>query len=592
MTAWLPAIGGFFGPSSADYQHLVTEVVRRGSFQITVTERGAVDSLRNAILASKVEGATTIISIVPEGTQVKAGDLVCELDSSVLVDKETQQQILVTQARAALDQAREDKAIQETQNESDIAAADLMLTLAKLDLDKFEQGDYKQQRVELDSQVQVNKENLARAKEYLSFLERLVKKGYRMQSDLDAERIAYSKANNDLVVAVEKFRVLENFTKLRTSTELEANVKEYAREMDRVVRKSKAALLQKVALLESKDLTFEVETSKHKRLLAQIEACKIYAPQDGQVVYANTRDGRSSDQVMIDVGASVRERQPIINLPDLDSMKVNARIHESRISLVRPGYTATIKVDAAPTETFHGEVDVVSSVPSSLNSFNRDLKEYEAVVRLTDDVDMVNRLRPGLTATVEILVSQRDDVLQAPVQCLISVLDKRFAYVLGGQGPELKEIEIGQTNERTVEILKGLSEGDRVIMNPRSQFAKDIGELETRLAKEKMHAEPESRAKSEGHEPVPSDRPVEKAGPAARSPGGESEQAPPRPDPLARFQSMDQNHDGKLSADELSERMRPRFDDMDTDHSGAIDQKEFTAFASQFRPRNSASGGD
>ena len=54
-------------------------------------------------------------------------------------------------------------------------------------------------------------------------------------------------------------------------------------------------------------------------------------------------------------------------------------------------------------------------MPSSTNFFNRDVKEYEAVVRLLDPVDKVNRLRPGLTAGVEILVEQRDNVLQTPV---------------------------------------------------------------------------------------------------------------------------------------------------------------------------------
>lgn len=53
---------------------------------------------------------------------------------------------------------------------------------------------------------------------------------------------------------------------------------------------------------------------------------------------------------------------------------------------------------------------------------------------------------------------------------------------------------------------------------------------------------------------------------------------------------MDQNNDGKLTAEELSERMKPRFDDMDTDHDGAVDPKEFTSFTAQFRPRGGGAG--
>ncbi len=590
-------VRNLWGSSGNDYSQYVTEIVQRGPFQITVTERGTIDSLRNATLLSKVEGATTIIYLVPEGSHVKEGDLLCELDSSVLVDRETQQTIRVTQAKAALEQAREDQKIQELQNKSDIETAQLNLALGEIDIEKYKKGDYQQQLMEMDTAVKVNRENMTRATEYLTYLKRLVKKGYKLQSDLDAEQIAYAKAENDRNVAEEKLRVLTKYTSVRTLKELEFRLAEYQRQIERTESRTRAAMAQKQATVESTTLTYGVESNILERLQKQIKACKIIAPQDGQVVYANTREGgRQSDTVLIEVGATVRERQPIINLPDLDSMKVNARIHESKISMIKPGLTATVKIDAFATEEFHGEVDVVSSVPSSVNSFNRDLKEYEATVRLVDEVEKVNRLRPGLTATLEILVNQKDDLLQVPVQTVISILDKRFVWTLTETGPKMTEVHIGDTNERMVQIVDGVEEGTHVIMNPRTQFAKDIAELEVKLSKE--------HAQKERETPKPA-RPAEPAGgpqaqPSPSAPGyGEppknkpSESAEPRRpmEPLARFQQMDQNHDGKLTAEELNERMRPRFNDMDTDHNGAIDQTEFTTAAAAFRGRGGNGGG-
>lgn len=185
------------------------------------------------------------------------------------------------------------------------------------------------------------------------------------------------------------------------------------------------------------------------------------------------------------------------------------------------GLSAKVKVDSAPTEVFHGIIDSVSSVPSSTGGFSRDLKEYDAVVRLTDELEKINKLRPGLNATVEILVSEREDVLQTPVQSLISVLNKHFVYVLGARGPELKDVKIGETNERTVEILEGLNEGERVIMNPKTQFSKEIGEMEAKLVKEKAHEPQELQAKPEEGRAVPT-------GGLPKSPGKE-EAAPPNP---------------------------------------------------------------
>ncbi|MDP1797080.1 MAG: hypothetical protein Q8K78_06345, partial [Planctomycetaceae bacterium] len=125
------------------FDHLSLERVKRGPLQITVLEKGQLDSARNAVLTSKVEGTTTIISIVPEGTMVKKDQLVVELDSSLLIDKERQQDIAVTQAVSAKQSAEKDVEIQRTQNDSDKAAAELKLTLAQIDLKKFKLGDSK-----------------------------------------------------------------------------------------------------------------------------------------------------------------------------------------------------------------------------------------------------------------------------------------------------------------------------------------------------------------------------------------------------------------------------------------------------------------
>ena len=54
-------------------------------------------------------------------------------------------------------------------------------------------------------------------------------------------------------------------------------------------------------------------------------------------------------------------------------------------------------------------------------------------------------------------------------------------------------------------------------------------------------------------------------------------------DPVARFQSLDLNHDGKLSENEVSERMKPQFDTLDTDHNGSLDQQEFVTAMNRFR---------
>jgi HlyD family secretion protein len=197
-----------FGKSNSANARYLLDTVALKPFRLTVRERGTVGSVKSVTLSNKVEGTTTIISIVPEGTQVKEGDLLVELDASVLVETEKTQVIAVTQADAALKKAEESLAIQQRQNESDIAAAQLALDLAILDKEKFEKGDFPQQKAELEGQVQVAREDLKRLNEVYEFNQRLAAKGFVSTNELDGARISAKKAEINLAAAVEKLKVL------------------------------------------------------------------------------------------------------------------------------------------------------------------------------------------------------------------------------------------------------------------------------------------------------------------------------------------------------------------------------------------------
>jgi HlyD family secretion protein len=251
--------------------------------------------------------------------------------------------------------------------------------------------------------------------------------------------------------------------------------------LERAKRRGQATLAQFQAEYEACKLNYDVELTKLKRLQNQIAACTLRAPQAGEVVYANQRS-RRSEPAVIEEGATVRERQTIINLPDLTQMKVDARIHESKISqLVNRAESqlpVLVRIDAFPGEAFNGVLDSVSSVPVPGSWPNYDLKEYEAVVRITEPIEKVRRLRPGLTASLEIVVKQRSNVRQVPVQAVLSIGGQYYSYVLTLDGPERRIVQLGETNDKFIEILDGLEVGERVILNPRNQFAKELAELE------------------------------------------------------------------------------------------------------------------
>ncbi|RLS56701.1 MAG: HlyD family efflux transporter periplasmic adaptor subunit [Planctomycetota bacterium] len=555
---------------SQDFTRFVVKPVERKSFLISLAAQGPLDSLGNATMSSAVEGTTTIISIVPEGTIVQKDQVVCELDSSQLREKAKQLEIDVSQADSAEIQAKEKLEITKTQNLSDISAAELKWELAKLDLEKYTQGEYPQQEKELEGSVAIAEEELIRAQDNYDFTKQQVKKGYRTQNEMEANRVAVKQAEFKLRGAKEKLKVLQDYDKKRKVKELEANAKEFELELARVKLKADSAETQASKDYEAQKLKSAVEQEKLVRLNSQIEACTMRAPQSGQIVYATIQSSSSRGSgESIEQGATVRERQAIINLPDLTQMKVDVRLHESLINNIRKDLPVRIKIDAFPDRQFKGVVSFVSSVPMQGRWPNYDLREYETEVRLADDPEIIKTLRPGLTAQVEILVDNRESVLQMPVQSVLAVGNKQYAFVLSKNGPEQRLLKVGQSNQSHVEVLEGVQEGEQVIMNARSQLPEELALLETQANLEKAQTPAEKIPPTPAVPPSP--------GPGGGGPGAGGGRG------RMTFEQRDANSDGKLSKEEAGERMATAFGDMDADKDGSLNKAEYTAGIEKMR---------
>jgi HlyD family secretion protein len=135
LAAMLTACGGDTTGAPAQDPDLFT--VKKDDLPITVRENAELQALRETIVRSEVEGQSTIIFIVPEGTQVKQGEKLVELDVSELVEKRANQGIAVGKAEAALVQARKEHEILQKQLTTNLNTAASNLRIAELDLEKL-----------------------------------------------------------------------------------------------------------------------------------------------------------------------------------------------------------------------------------------------------------------------------------------------------------------------------------------------------------------------------------------------------------------------------------------------------------------------
>jgi HlyD family secretion protein len=151
-------------------------------------------------------------------------------------------------------------------------------------------------------------------------------------------------------------------------------------------------------------------------------------------------------------------------------MQVNTAVHESVRSDVLPGIPVLVRIDARPGCTFKGSLKHVEVMPDQGGWMGSDTKYYNAVVTIDEEVE---RLRPGMTAVVEIMVGRRSRVLCVPVQAVVQVDGNHWCYVQSQSGVERRLVTLGSTNEELVEVTEGLSEGERVVVNPSALTAND-----------------------------------------------------------------------------------------------------------------------
>ncbi len=443
-----------------------TFAVEKRPLTISVTESGTIQAREQIILKCEVEGKTTILTLVEEGTRVKKGDLLVELDASTLLDAKVDQQIRVQNAEASFVGARENLAVVENQAKSDVDQAKLTLDFAKQDLKKYVEGESLNQRKEMESQITLAKEELQTAEEKLNWSKKLYEKQYISQTELQIDELSAHKNKLNVELAENNLRLLEEFTHPRNLAKLESDVNQADMALERTSRKAKANVVQAEADLKAKESEFERQKDKLKKNEEQIAKTKIYAPADGLVIYATSAktQGFRGSQEPLTEGSTVNEQQELIYLPTASAVKAVVKVHETSLQKVKAGLPVKVTVDALPGKTFTGRVEKIAPLPDAqMMWMNPDLKVYNTEVYLDGEGDY---LRTGMSCKAEIIIEKYEDVIQIPVQAVLRIKGEPTVYVQKGGGFEPRKVKIGMDNNSRVRIIEGLQVGEVVMLTP------------------------------------------------------------------------------------------------------------------------------
>lgn len=437
--------------------------VTRGDFLVSIVEGGTLQAVNDVTVRNEVDGTSRIIYIVPEGSFVKEGQLIVELDTE-LAEKELNEQLIRFEDDKA-DYISSETAVLLTEStvESDIRKAELEVQFAEMDLEKFEQIEKEQEMRNAQIEIISAQESLKLAEERLEWSEKLTEEGFETKSNLDRDKLAVTNQSLGLEKAESVRKMLSEYDLAKMEALYRSALEEALSELDRVKKQGESRILQAKAELEIDKRKLELSQTKLAQYQKQMAATKLYAPQDGLLVYA-TSPHRYSSESVIEEGAVIRQRQAIVKIPDTSEMKVEIKVHESHVNLVKQGQKAFIVLDSLPDNRYVGEVSKIAVLPDAQSRYtNANLKVYAAEIVVQDDLPNV---KPGVSARAEIIITNLEDVLTVPIQCVTTVKGKQVCYVKALGSPKPVEVEIGLFNNNFIEIKSGLNSGDRVLLAP------------------------------------------------------------------------------------------------------------------------------
>ena len=431
---------------AAAAQNYQTAVVQRGSLTAIVGATGTVRANQSAVLAWQTSGQVESINIKLDD-EVKEG------------------QVLVSLAKASLSQ--------------NIILAEADLVSARQTLDNLKNSDTAAAQAEI---------NLLNAKTALEDAQKKrTSKDYKRAS---ADTIAAARASYYLAQdKVDQMQALfDNFSGKPEDDPGRANALTLLagakRDRDRALanlnwltglpdEKEKSLADAQIVLAEAQVNDAQRAYDRYKNgvdpdaitaaearvaaLQSTLDMIRLEAPFGGTITELNNK-----------IGDQVSPGTLAVRIDDLSHLLVSVQIPEIDINRIQIGQDANLTFDGIANKQYIGKVTQVGRVGTAVQG----AVNFTVTIELTDADESV---RPGMTAAVNIVVEQLDNVLTVPNRAVRLLNNERVVYKLVNGLPQSVKITLGSTADLNSEIVDGdIKEGDIVILNPPSEFLNNL----------------------------------------------------------------------------------------------------------------------
>jgi len=255
--------------------------------------------------------------------------------------------------------------------------------------------------------------------------------------------------------------------------------------------------------LESAKAQYDISKAQYEAILFQIKQAQaslqstldnlektVYnAPIDGVITSLRVEEGETAL-----VGTMNNPGTILMTIADLSVMEVEVEVDETDVVGVKIGHTAEVRVDAFPDEPIKGTVTEVGSSALEKLTVAEESKDFKVVITLEDPPE---NLKPGLSASADIITARKDDVLAIPISALalrekegesttIESEQEEGVYVVQENRVRFTPVQKGIMGELKIEIISGLEEGQEVVVGPYSALRQLKDEMLVKAEEKKV----------------------------------------------------------------------------------------------------------
>jgi HlyD family secretion protein len=413
---------------ASDTSQYQTTAAERGSLVATIGATGTVRANQTAILAWQTSGSVELV-VVSLGEAVTKDQQLAQLAQTSLP-----QAVILAQA----DLVSAQKALDDLATNAEIAKTNAMRDIAT----------YAQ--AVRDAQYQLDNYSVPTNQAHLETMEAVD----QMSSRLEAARQAFEPY---------KYYPLDDSTRENLKDLLDEAQSDY----NAAVRRLEYEYELEVAQNNLEKARQDYQTWKDGPSSSDVAAAqaRIDAAQATiNLARLNAPFPGSITSVDIKPGDQVSPGSLAFRLDDLNHLLVDLLVSEVDINRISNGQEVLLTFDAILDQEYHGIVNQVAQAGTS----EQGVVDFKVTVELTDADEAV---KPGMTAAVNIIVNQLDDVLLVPNRAVRLLEGKRVVYILKDGSPQAVEITLGASSDTDSQVLSGdLKPGDLIVLNPPAVF--------------------------------------------------------------------------------------------------------------------------